>query len=148
MQVARWLHLLGVVVWVGGMFFAHMALRPSVQALDPPQRLPLLAATLARFLTWVAVSIVLILGSGAYLIVIHGGFAAVRWPVHAMTAVGALMVVVYAWLVASPFRALQDRVAARDWPAAGAAMARVRHLVAVNLILGLVTITIAVLGAR
>ena len=147
MQVARWLHLLGVVVWVGGMFFAHMALRPSVQALDPPQRLPLLAATLSRFLTWVAASIVLILGSGAYLIVAYGGFGAVRWPVHAMTALGLVMVLVYAWLVASPFRALKDGVAAADWPRAGAAMGRVRHLVAVNLVLGIVTITIAALGS-
>ena len=35
MNVARWLHLLGVTIWVGGMFFAHMALRPSVAALAP-----------------------------------------------------------------------------------------------------------------
>ena len=78
MQIARWLHLLGVVVWVGGMFFAHMALRPSVQALDPPQRLPLLAATLSRFLTWVAVAVLLILGSGAFMVMTYGGFGAVR----------------------------------------------------------------------
>ncbi|MCC6193183.1 MAG: CopD family protein [Burkholderiales bacterium] len=148
MQVARWLHLLGVVVWVGGMFFAHMALRPSVQALDPPQRLPLLATTLSRFLTWVAVAIVLILGSGAYLIVTYGGFAAVAWPVHAMTGLGVVMVLIYAWLVASPFRLLKAGVAIADWPRAGAAMARVRHLVAVNLVLGIVTITVAALGPR
>ena len=56
MQVARWLHLLGVVVWVGGMFFAHMALRPALpRRSQPPQRLPLLAATLSRFIAWVAV---------------------------------------------------------------------------------------------
>lgn len=146
MNVARWLHLLGVVVWVGGMFFAHMALRPSVQALEPPQRLPLLAATLSRFLTWVAVAIVAILGSGTFLIVTAGGFAAARWPVHAMAALGVAMVVIYAWLAAVPFRALKDAVAAADWPRAGAAMGRVRHLVAVNLILGIVTITIAALG--
>ena len=30
-------HLLGVIVWVGGMFFAHMALRPSAaEVLEPP----------------------------------------------------------------------------------------------------------------
>ena len=50
MQFARWLHVMGVVVWVGGMFFAHMALRPAVQSLAPPERLPLLAATLSRFI--------------------------------------------------------------------------------------------------
>ena len=75
MQWARWLHLLGVVVWIGGMFFAHMALRPAAQALPPPQRLPLLAATLTRFVQWVAVAIVAILGSGIGLIVMVGGMA-------------------------------------------------------------------------
>ncbi len=25
MPIARWIHLLGVVVWIGGMFFAPMA---------------------------------------------------------------------------------------------------------------------------
>jgi uncharacterized membrane protein len=146
MQVARWLHLVGVVVWVGGMFFAHMALRPSAQALDPPQRLPLLAATLSRFVTWVALAIVLILGSGFFMVTALGGFAAVRWPVHAMTALGVLMVLIYAWLVAVPLRELKAGVAAADWPRAGVAMARVRHLVAINLVLGLVTVTVAPFG--
>ena len=146
MQVARWLHLLGVVVWVGGMFFAHMALRPSVQALEPPQRLPLLAATLSRFVTWVAVAIVAIVGSGFFMLTTLGGFANVRWPIHTMAALGILMVLLYAWLVAVPLRELKAGVAAADWPRAGAAMGRVRHLVAVNLVLGLVTLTIAALG--
>ena len=78
MQFARWLHLLGVVVWVGGMFFAHMALRPAAQALPPPQRLPLLAATLTRFVAWVGVrSIVILVGSGIAMIVLLGGMRAV-----------------------------------------------------------------------
>ena len=41
MRIALWLHLLATVVWVGGMFFAHVALRPAVAALPPPVRLPL-----------------------------------------------------------------------------------------------------------
>ena len=39
----KWLlmaHILGVTVWVGGMFFAYMALRPaSVELLETPERL-------------------------------------------------------------------------------------------------------------
>ena len=64
-------HLIGVVLWVGGMFFAHMTLRPSAaELLQPPLRLPLLAATLGRFFTWVSVSIVLILVSGVAIMVL------------------------------------------------------------------------------
>ena len=143
MQIARWLHLLGVIVWVGGMFFAHMALRPAVTALPPPQRLPLLAATLGRFVAWVGVAVVAILGSGGFMLHVVGGFAQAGFAVQAMTALGVVMAIVYAFIVAAPLRRLRSAVAAGDWPAGGAAMATVRQLVALNLVLGLVTITVA-----
>ncbi len=145
MQWARWLHLLGVVVWVGGMFFAHMALRPAVQSLPPPQRLPLLAATLTRFVAWVALAIAAILGSGAMLVVMAGGLRNVGLSVHLMMAIGVVMMLLYAHLTAAPLRRLRAAVAAAQWEQAGSAMATIRKLVAVNLVLGLVTITIAVL---
>ena len=63
-----------------------------------------------------------------------------------MTALGVAMSVVYAYVAGSPLQRLRAGVAAADWPSAGAAMARVRHLVAVNLVLGLVTLTIALAG--
>ena len=146
MSIARWLHLLGVVVWVGGMFFAHMALRPSAQALPPPQRLPLLAATLSRFLDWVGVAVVVILASGAAMIVLMGGFRAVNGSVHAMTALGIVMMLIYGHIKFGPLRRLGAAVAAGEWEVGGAAMGQVRKLVAVNLVLGLATLTIAVLG--
>ena len=143
MQFARWLHVMGVVVWVGGMFFAHMALRPAVQSLAPPERLTLLAATLSRFVAWVAVAVVAILASGFAMLVM---LDSVRLYVHAMTAVGLAMVAIYAYLVAVPLRVLRGGVAAKDWPRAGAAMQRIRQLVAVNLVLGLVVIAVAYLA--
>ncbi len=146
MSIARWLHLLGVVVWVGGMFFAHMALRPSVQALPPPQRLPLLAATLSRFLDWVGVAVLVILASGTAMIVLMGGFRAVNGSVHAMTALGIVMMLIYGHIKFGHLRRLSAAVAAGEWEVGGAAMGQVRKLIAVNLVLGLVTLTIAVLG--
>jgi len=42
MAYAVTLHILGAVIWVGGMFFAYMALRPAiVETLEPPFRLKL-----------------------------------------------------------------------------------------------------------
>ena len=146
MRIALWLHLTGVVIWVGGMFFAHMALRPSVQALQPPERLTLLSATLTRFVSWVAAAVLAIVGSGFAMVAMLGGFGAVNHWIAAMAIAGLVMVVIYAWLVALPFRLLRARVAASDWPGAGAAMKRVRHLVAVNLGLGLVVIAFGVLS--
>lgn len=146
MQIARWLHLLGIVVWVGGMFFAHMALRPAVTALPPPQRLPLLAATLSRFVAWVGVAIVAILASGGWMLRAAGGFGAAGMGVQAMTVLGLVMTAVYVAIAAGPLRRLRAAVAAGDWPAGGAAMTLVRRLVALNLVLGLVTVTLASLG--
>jgi uncharacterized membrane protein len=143
MQFARWLHVMGVVVWVGGMFFAHMALRPAVQSLAPPERLPLLAAALSRFLAWVAVAIVAIVATGFAMMAMMGSSGPY---VHVMTALGLAMVVIYAYIVAVPLRTLRGGVSARDWPRAGAAMQRIRQLVAVNLVLGIVVIGVAYLG--
>jgi uncharacterized membrane protein len=38
------LHILGAIVWVGGMFAIYMCLRPARGTLEPPQRLRRLAA--------------------------------------------------------------------------------------------------------
>jgi uncharacterized membrane protein len=146
MKFAVWLHLLGVVVWVGGMFFAHMALRPAALALPPPQRLPLLAAALSRFVAWTGVAIVLLVASGFTMIVLLGGMRAVGTYVHVMIGLGLVMILIYGHLAASPLKRLRAAVAVSDWPSAGAAMTVARRLVGVNLVLGLVTITVAVLG--
>ena len=140
MQFARWLHVMGVVVWVGGMFFAHMALRPAVQSLAPPERLALLAATLTRFIAWVGVAIVAILASGFAMMAM---MSSVGLHVHAMTAVGLAMMGIYADIVVVPLRILRGGVSAKDWPRAGSAMQRIRQLVAVNLVLGIVVIAVA-----
>jgi hypothetical protein len=33
------IHLLSIIVWIGGMVFAHFFLRPAVAQLEPPLRL-------------------------------------------------------------------------------------------------------------
>ena len=41
MSLGSAFHILAAVIWVGGMFFAHMVLRPSAGLLDSPTRLAL-----------------------------------------------------------------------------------------------------------
>ena len=144
MLIAKYLHILGFTIWVGGMFFAHHALRPSAAAiLQPPQRLPLLAATLGRFFIWVWVAVAMILGSGLYMMALLG-----RPPIYVtlMFILGVVMMLIYAHIFFAPNRRLQRAVAAQDWPAGCAAMAQIRRLVMTNLFLGLVTIAVGVLG--
>ena len=144
MIIAKFLHILGFTVWVGGMFFAHNALRPTAATvLEPPQRLTLLAGVFSKFFTWVWISVALILGSGMYMMALMG-----KPPLYVtlMFVVGIIMMLIFAHIFFAPYRRLLRAVAAQDWKAGGAAMATIRKLVGINLILGLVTIVIGTLG--
>ena len=147
MEIARLLHVLGVVVWVGGMFFAYMALRPvAATVLEPPQRLPLWQATLRKFFAWVWAAIALILLSGLWMIHVFGGFGAIGPYVHVMFGIGIVMMLIFVHVFFAPFRRLTRFVEAKDWKPAGAALGQIRKLVGLNLILGLITIVVAILG--
>lgn len=146
MRIALWLHLLAIVIWVGGMFFAHVALRPAVAGLPPEIRLPLVAATLGTFFRWVAACVAVVVVTGFMMIIAMGGFGRVGLYVHLMSALGLLMTAIFGFVVAVPFGRVRAAVAAGNWPAAGAAMTQLRRLVGINLMLGLVTLTVAILG--
>jgi uncharacterized membrane protein len=130
------------------MFFAHMALRPSAaELLPPPQRLPLLAATLGRFFNWVAICIVLIVVSGVAIIHLFASNGGRIGPhIHAMSALGLLMMAIFGHIRFALFKRLKAAVAAGDWPAGGAAMGSIRHWVLVNLVLGMVTTVMVFIG--
>jgi uncharacterized membrane protein len=142
------LHLSGVIVWVGGMFFAHFCLRPvAVAQLPPPQRLALLAAVLGRFFVAVAVALVAILGSGfAGMALVGFAQAPLHW--HLMSGLGLLMAAIFALIYLFFYPQLKASVAAQAWPAAGATMNRIRQLVATNLLLGALTVVVATLGSH
>jgi uncharacterized membrane protein len=143
-------HLLGVAVWVGGMVFAHFALRPAAVALlEPPRRLPLLAAALGRFFRIVAVAVVAIVASGLALmgqVGLAGLAGLARAPAgwHVMLATGTVMAVVFAVIHGRLYPRLRRAVAETRWPDAAAALDGIRRLVLLNLGLGIFTIAAAV----
>ncbi|MES2711396.1 MAG: CopD family protein [Pseudomonadota bacterium] len=139
------LHLLGAVIWVGGMAFALLALRPAVHAtLEGPQRLALMELVYRRFflIVWHAMPVVIVTGY-AILFAAHGGFAGVGWHVHVMNLTGLVMAGIFAAIALGPFKRMRAARAAGDTPGAAAAMDAVRKLVTTNLVLGVVTIAIA-----
>ena len=141
------LHLFGVLVWVGGMFFAHMILRPmAASTLEAPLRLQLLTGVFTRFFIWVKISIVLLFLSGFWLIMVHGNFAKVGWHVHLMLLLALVMTVIFGWIYAKPFKTLKSAVAIQQWPVGGVAVVQIRQLVALNLLLGLITVAVGVSG--
>jgi uncharacterized membrane protein len=146
MELARFVHVLGVVIWVGGMFFAYMALRPAALLLEPVQRLPLWQETFRRFFFWVWLAVVGILASGLWMIWRFGGFGAVAAHVHGMFGLGVVMMLIFAHVYFSPYKRLTRFAGEKNWKAAGEALGQIRKLVAINLTLGLVTIAVGLLG--
>lgn len=147
MAVLIAVHVLAAVIWVGGMFFAYMCLRPSVAALAPQQRCALWEAVFSRFFPAVWVSVLVLLASGYGMIfAVYGGMGGVGLHVHLMQGLGWLMIGLFGHLYFAPFAALRRAVKAGDWPDAGAQIGRIRPVVAINLVLGLTVVAIAVSG--
>lgn len=148
MSIAIMLHVLAVVVWVGGMFFAYMALRPvAASLLEPPQRLPLWDGVFAKFFPWVWLAIVLILASGYWMLFgPFGGFANAPLYVHAMNGLGLVMMAIFLHVYFAPYQRLRKAVAAQNWQEGGKQLAQIRVLVGINTLLGLLTISIATAG--
>lgn len=144
LAIAIALHQLATVIWVGGMFFAHFALRQSAQTrLEPPQRLPLLLAVFNRFFVWVWIAVIVLWASGFWIFfgVYDGNMP---WYVHVMMGLALVMTALFAYLYFVPYRALGQRVPAQDWAGAAEHLGTIRRIILINLGLGLVT---AMLGS-
>jgi uncharacterized membrane protein len=146
-------HVLAVLLWVGGMAFAHFFLRPAVAVLEPPQRLKLMHAVLGRFFRAVAWATGAILLTG--LAMLHGPGRAVGapsvlqswpWTWWLMTAVGLLMMGIFGHIRLLRWPVMDRAVRAGDMPAAAAALVGIRTWVAVNLVLGVGVVLVVLLG--
>lgn len=137
------LHILAAVLWVGGMFFAYTILRPSAGALDPPLRLPLWRGVFGRFfpMVWASAAVLLVSGYGMFL-----GFGVGGIHVHIMQATGILMMLLFAHLFFAPWRRFEAAVAAGELPAAARHLNQIRLVVGINLVLGVITVTVGATG--
>ncbi len=147
MALFKLLHLFAVIVWVGGMFFAYVVLRPSaVEVLEAPQRLRLWVAVFSRFFVWVWAAVAVLLGSGLYMIHLYGGFAHTPVYVNIMMTLGLAMMAIYAHVYFAYYKPMSVHVFEQRWPDAGVLLGRIRTLVGVNVILGVLTVCDAALG--
>jgi uncharacterized membrane protein len=145
MGFALSLHLLFAVIWVGGMFFAYVFLRPAAAALlDAGTRSALWAEVLAKFFIAVLTAIPVLLASGLYMIFgVMGGMESVGLHVHIMLGAGILMMLLALHVYFAPLRRLRAAVIAGQTEAAVKAVGQIRKLVAVNLALGLLVVLVA-----
>ncbi len=146
------IHVLAVILWVGGMAFAHFFLRPSVQTLEPPVRLRLLQTVMQRFFSVVLWASLVVLVTGLWMIgrvakeTVQAGLSfnmPLDWTI--MATLGIVMIAIFGHIRFALFKRLTRTVAASDWPAAGAAMASIRSWVFVNLCIGIVIVCVTLL---
>lgn len=139
------LHVLAAVIWVGGMFFAWMVLRPAaVSELQAPERLKLWAEVFRRFFKWVWVTVLVlpISGIGMWHMRFDGLEGAPRY-VHIMTGLFLVMLALFLRIQLLQLPELKRAIAAQNWPEGGAALGKIRRLVGINLLLGLLVVALA-----
>ena len=142
------LHTVAAIVWVGGMFFAHMALRPSLAEMSPSERLGLWRQVLPRFFFWVWIAIItlLVTGYGVLLFGYRGGLDGGGLHIDVMQSTGSVMMVLFSYLFFAPWQAFKRRFAEGDLAKAAQQLGRIRVIVTINLVLGLFTAAFAATG--
>lgn len=146
------LHVLAIIVWLGGMVFAHFFLRPAVAQLEPPVRLRLMHDVLGRFFRAVLVASLLSLVTGVWMlgrvarqVVQSGGSFEMPLAWTVMAVLGVVMVAIFMHIRFALYKKLGRAVAAAEWAAGGAALAQIRNWVAVNLGLGVLVVLVTLL---
>jgi len=150
--ILKTLHVLSIVVWVGGMVFAQFFLRPAVAQLEGPLRLRLMHDVLGRFFQAVLAASLLTLATGVWMlgrvakqVVQSGGSFDMPLAWTLMSVLGTAMVAIFLFIRFVPFRKLGRAVAAANWAAGAAALAQVRLWVSINLGLGVLVLLVTLL---
>jgi uncharacterized membrane protein len=128
------IHLLCVVLWVGGMAFLLVTLRPSMAAIDPAARLVLQGAVFRRFfrLVWQIMPMAIV--SGLLLLILSYSHQALPWEVMVMQTGGVLMAAIFIGMVLVPNKRFQAKLA--DGTATAADVAPIRRLIWLSLGIG------------
>ena len=144
MSVAIVLHLLSATIWVGGMFFAHMILRPNAaKLLDPPIRLDLWKNIFKQFFPWVWVAIIVLFTSGYWMAFkLYQSIQHFPYHINIMMGITILLTTIFIFLYFSPFSKLKIHLESSNIPEAAKQLAKIRQLMTTNLLLGLIVIII------
>ena len=146
------IHGLSIVLWIGGMAFAHFFLRPAVAQLEASVRLRLMHDVLGRFFQAVLVASLLTLISGVWMlgrvakqVVQSGGSFEMPLAWTVMAVLGIVMVAIFMHIRFVLFKRLGQAVAASDWSAGAAAMAQIRRWVSINLGTGFLVLLVSLM---
>ncbi|MBF0124673.1 MAG: CopD family protein [Magnetococcales bacterium] len=141
------IHLLAVVIWVGGMFFAHFMLRPSANDLELESRVLLWSRVLRRFfaVVWGVVLVLPVTGYAMILLYLDG-LAGQPLHIHLMQGMAWTMIALFVYLYTGPYRRMQWMVGQLLFPEAGLYLGRIRTVVTINMAIGIMTVVVASAG--
>lgn len=142
------LHTVGAILWVGGMAFSLLVLRPALGVLAPTERLVLWRRVLPLFFGWVWTSIALLVlsGYGVLLLGYRGGLGGGGLHIDIMQGTGALMILLFLYLFFGLWPDFRRAMAGGDLIEAARRLERIRKIVLTNLILGLLTSVVGATG--
>jgi uncharacterized membrane protein len=146
------LHVLSIIVWIGGMAFAHFFLRPALAQLEPSVRIRLMHDVLGRFFRAVLGVSLLTLATGLWMlgrvakqVVQSGGNFDMPLAWWVMTVLGIAMVAIFMHIRFALYKRFSRLVAGSDWSGAGTVLAQIRQWVTVNLAAGVVILLVTLL---
>ncbi|MBZ9785667.1 CopD family protein [Pseudomonas sp. REP124] len=139
------LHVLAALVWVGGMFFAWIVLRPAaIKALEGPARLKLWVEVFQGFFRWVWGAVILLPVTGVGMLNLHfTGFEHAPRYVQVMMGLYLVMTALFIRIQALMLPELRKAVEAQDWPTGASVLGRIRRVVGFNLLVGVAVVAIA-----
>ncbi|HLQ85989.1 MAG TPA: hypothetical protein VK110_07525 [Salinisphaeraceae bacterium] len=147
MAVAISLHILGVVWWIGGLAFVSTILLPELRR-DPESALPRFRAFEHRFAPQVRIALLLVGGSGGWLLYRLGLWRVLDsprlWWLHAMIALWTLFMLML--FVLGPSGVLKRIMSGSLDSNIASRLARMHYLHVALLIIALIIIAGAVIG--
>ena len=147
---ARALHVIGVVLWIGGVAFVTTVLLPAVRRMTTPAERAAFLESVERRFAWQARGTTLLVGATGFYLVHAWNLwdrfgSASYWWMHAMVAIWTLFTVML--FIAEPFF-LHRRILERAEREPEATFRRIERLHRVLLLLSLLTVFGAVAGSH
>jgi uncharacterized membrane protein len=147
MIIAVALHVLAALIWVGGLFFILLILRPASIRIEPPQRFRLFAKVFSRYFPWVWGAIALLLITGYWMLFSRlGGFAEAGLHIQVMQVLGIAMMLIFGHLYHTPYKCFRAAVEEENWAKTNYQANRIRRALRWNLLLGLIVFIVATTG--
>lgn len=142
------LHVFSAVIWVGGMFFAYLVLRPAAGGLPERSLVELWTGVFRLFFPWVWAAIAVLLLTGFYMAsAVFNGLGHAPIYIHLMLGLGILMMLLFLHVYFAPWKRLQRHAQAGELENAQKQLRQIRVLIGINLLLGLIVVAIATGGA-